>query len=95
MRQNGISILTDDFDHCYLCGGRAQCAHHIFGGPLRKISTANGFIVPLCHACHNMSDKGVHFNEQLSRMLKAEAQKEYEKEHSHDEFMKLIGRNYL
>ena len=42
-----------------------------------------------------MSDKGVHFNEQLSRMLKAEAQKEYEKEHSHDEFMKLIGRNYL
>lgn len=95
MRQNGISILTDDFDHCYICGGMAQCAHHIFGGPLRKISTANGFIVPLCHACHNMSDKGVHFNEQLSRMLKAEAQKEYEKEHSHDEFMKLIGRNYL
>ena len=35
------------------------------------------------------------FNEQLSRMLKAEAQKEYEKEHSHEEFMNLIGRNYL
>ena len=97
MRQNGISTLTDDFDHCYLCGSRAQCVHHIFGGPLRQISEKWGFKVPLCYRHHNDPScrEAVHFNANISRMLKAEVQKEFEKTHSHEEFMNLIGRNYL
>lgn len=92
------SILTDDFDHCYICGvlGKPHM-HHIFGGPLRQISEKWGFKVPLCYRHHNDPScrEAVHFNANISRMLKAEVQKEFEKTHSHEEFMNLIGRNYL
>lgn len=41
------SILTDDFDHCFMCGTPGiQHVHHIFGGPLRKVSEKWGFKVP-------------------------------------------------
>ena len=32
---------------------------------------------------------------ELINRLKKECQEEFEKTHTHDEFMKLIGRNYL
>lgn len=94
------SIITDDLENCYLCKKqyrltRRECIHHIYGGPLRKISERNGFTVPLCHKCHNMSDKAVHFNKKLDLELKKTCQRIFEETHSRQEFMKLIGRNYL
>ena len=89
------SIMTTDFDHCYLCGAPAECVHHIFFGPNRKISEREGFIVPLCNRCHNLSEEAVHFNHFKDRKLKMMCQAEYERTHSHGEFMRLIGRNYL
>ncbi len=90
------SILTDDMESCYLCGRAREAVHHIyFGTALRKISDKNGFIVPLCANCHNMSDKAVHFDKAKDLALKQACQREYEKLHTHEEFMKLIGRNYL
>lgn len=92
------SILTDDFDHCYICGVLVKPhIHHIFGGPLRKVSEKYGLKVPLCYRHHNDPScrEAVHFNAGMSRMLKREAQKEFEKRQGHDAFMKIIGRNYL
>lgn len=89
------SLMTDNWDNCYICGGRAEACHHIFGGPNRRISEREGFTVPLCNRCHNMSDSGVHFNHPLDRRLKKLAQKRYEERHSREEFIRLIGRNYL
>lgn len=82
---------------CWVCGTESNLhEHHIFfGSGLRKISEKNGFKVWLCAFHHNMSDKGVHFDKKLDKFLKRICQLTYEKEHSHEEFMRLIGRNYL
>lgn len=42
-----------------------------------------------------MSDAGVHFNRDLDLHLKQEQQREYERTHSREGFMRLIGKNYL
>lgn len=90
-----ILVQPEDWDECCVCGRRAEACHHIFGGPNRKISDREGFTVPLCNRCHNMSDNGVHFNMSLDRFMKRWAQKKYEETHTREEFLKLIGRNYL
>lgn len=90
------SIITEDMGHCYLCGGPKECIHHIiYGAGRRKIADQNGFIVPLCNRCHNMSDTSVHFNKTIDRDLKAICQSVYEESHSRVEWMMLVGRNYL
>ena len=42
-----------------------------------------------------MSDKGIHFDKDFDLKVKRECQMEYEKTHTRQEFMALIGRNYL
>lgn len=69
--------------------------HHIFGGALRPISDENGFTVWLRGDFHNLSKHGVHFDRQLDIALKAACQAEYETKHSREDWMNLIGRNYL
>lgn len=92
-----FSILTDDLEHSYLSGIPTNVIHHIYGGNgRRKISEREGFIVPLTPAEHNMSSRGVHFNKKLDLWLKQLCQEKYEKMgHSREEFIKLVGRNYL
>lgn len=93
------SILTDDFDTCYLCGktlgpGMREI-HHVFGGANRDNSEKYGLIVPLCHDCHNEPPLGVHHNKGRRLKLQAEAQNEFEKEYSSAEFMGIFGRDYI
>lgn len=90
------SILQSSRE-CWFCGrvdGLER--HHIYGGnPNRRISETNGFVVWLCHDHHNEPPYGVHFNREMSLALKRECQTAFEKTHSREEFMRLIGRNYL
>ena len=81
---------------CYITGRTDNLhKHHIFGGSNRKKSEANGFYVYLIPELHNMSDAGVHFNKKLDMQLKRDCQRKYEETHSREEFMHLIGRNFL
>lgn len=82
---------------CYLTGaeGIPLHKHHIYGGPNRRISEANGFWIYLIPRLHNMSNDGVHFNAGLDLKLKQECQLKYEETHTREEFMELIGRSYL
>lgn len=82
---------------CYFCHTTYNLhCHHVFEGTAnRKISEKNGFKAWLCAEHHNMSNNSVHFNREMSLILKRLYQKEYEKTHSREEFIKLIGRNYL
>ena len=90
------SILTKNKESCYLCEGRAECVHHIYyGSKQRAASDKNGFVVPLCNRCHNMGDNSVHFNPKKDLFLKQRCQKEFEKTHTREEFMRIIGKNYL
>lgn len=85
---------------CYVCNKmgldtKAQCVHHVYGGPLRKVSDRNGFWVYLCHKHHNLSNFGVHFDRELDRKVKEDCQRAYEQENDRASFMALVGKNYL
>lgn len=90
------SILQSE-KQCYFTGETGPLhKHHIFfGSGLRKISEENGFWVWLTPRLHNMSNDGVHFNQERNLRLKKACQKKYEETHTREEFMALIGRNYL
>ena len=88
--------MTDDLSISYLSGRPAECIHHVFGGSGRRtISEKHGFIIPLTNDEHNMSDNGIHFNKEMDLKIKKLCQKKYEETHSREEFIKLIGKNYI
>jgi hypothetical protein len=70
---------------------------HIYAGGRRKISEREGFWVYLIGRLHNQSDDGVHGKNghALDMKLKQDCQRKYEEKHSREEFMLLIGKNYL
>lgn len=80
--------------YCYNCGIETGLhLHHIYYGTgKRKISDKNGFTCWLCWRCHNAVHDG---SSALGTLLKVECQMVFELEHSREEFMKIIGRNYL
>ena len=69
--------------------------HHIYDGPNRQNSEAEGLKVYLCLDHHIMGPEAVHNNHKNMRILHRDGQRAYERTHSRAEFMSLIGRNYL
>ena len=96
---NKKSILQGDTKECYITGSTYNLhKHHIyFGNPLRRISEENGFWVYLMGELHNPSNEGVHGKNghALDLKLKQDCQRKYEETHSREEFIKLIGMNFL
>jgi len=89
------SILQSSKE-CYITGATTELhKHHIFFGPRRSASERYGLWVWLRADWHNMADYGVHFSRVLDLRLKQKAQEEFEHTHSHEEFMRIIGKNYL
>lgn len=89
------SILQGD-KRCYICGNTYNLhEHHIFFGSNRRNSEKHGFKVWLCGPHHNLSNEGVHFDRTLDLYLKRQCQKAFEKTHSREEFLNIIGKNYL
>lgn len=92
------SILQND-KRCYFTGSTENLhRHHIFFGKRnRKISDQNGFWVWLRYDRHvaNSPWATPHNCREVDLMLKRECQKKFEETHSREEFMALIGTNYL
>ena len=96
------SIMQTDKE-CYLCrkyfdisNDRGLHLHHIYEGTgNRPRSTEMGAVIYLCAKHHNMSNYGIHFNKDVDLMVKQECQRKFEEAHTREEFMQLIGRNYL
>lgn len=83
---------------CYITGSTYNLhRHHIYAGSRRKISEEQGFWVYLTGALHNQSNEGVHGKDghALDLKLKQDCQRKFEENHSREEFIELIGRNYL
>lgn len=78
------TIMTDNTDKCYVCGGVAVDMHHCLHGADKKLSEEYGLLVPLCRQCH---EKVHHTGGEYDRMLKKEAQRQY--------LIKIFGRCYL
>ena len=90
------SILQDE-KVCFLCGREYGLEkHHIFAGVAnRRISEAEGLWCWLCgETCHRGID-GAQYDSEKNLYLKQMAQAAYEQTHSHDQWMKLIRKNYL
>ena len=83
---------------CFICSkSYGLHNHHIyFGVGKRPISERNGFKVWLCYE-HHEGTYGVHGTKghELDLFLKQICQKRYEETHSRDNFIHLIGRNYI
>lgn len=88
--------ILNNLSRCYFCGRPTQAIHEIYFGKNRLTSIKNGFCVGLCAWHHNLGGKDcVHENRQMDLKLKRLYQTEYEKNHSREDFIKLIGRSYL
>lgn len=74
---------------CEFCGKYAKKLdpHEVYGGSNRKISIKNKFVKLICRKCHS--------DEKIIKQLRIDTQKEYEKNHTREEFIALIGKSYL
>ena len=92
-----MKSIMHDGKRCYLCGSdRNLDWHHVFGGANRKWSEKYGLTVRLCHhSCHIFGPYSAHKCKEVSDSLKRKGQEAFEKTHSHEEFMRVFGRNYL
>lgn len=92
------SIMQDE-KKCFFTGSTEELdCHHIYHGyGNRKVSDENGFWVWLRHDYHiaDSTNETPHNNIETDLYLKRECQKKFEETHSREEFMELIGRNYL
>ena len=86
-RQRDKEIIKSGI--CENCGKFSQRLdpHEIYGGSNRKRSIKYKFIKLLCRECHS--------NENIINQLRIDTQKEYEKTHTKEEFIKLIGKSYI
>lgn len=90
------SVLKTRPGLCYLCKRQGDTAlHHVYGAFNRWMSDENGFVVFLCPLCHTESPTSAHKCRDTDLYLKRRCQAAYEKTHTRDEFMRLVGRNYL
>ena len=93
LEKTRYSIITDDLKHCYICTKKGikdipkDDLHEVYGGSNRKRSIKNGFVAPLCRKCHQ--------DNRILKFLQIFVQKEYEKTHTREEFIKLIGKSYI
>lgn len=97
------SLLQDQSNkQCYLCmlleedyNDKIVEDHHIYFGPNRRNSELYGFKVNLCIGHHRESADAVHRNREKDLILKKICQKEYERTHTRQEFVRIIGKSYL
>ena len=73
-------------EYCHKYSDRLD-PHEVYGGSNRKRSIKNKFVALLCRNCHD--------DNKVIEELKKKYQKEYEKKHTREEFIKLIGKSYI
>lgn len=94
------SILTDDLEHCIICGRPKVNKHEIFFGTAnRQISKNYGLVIPLCEEIHHnqYACKGIHFDKNLCDEWHRIGQEKFMEYYNKtiDEFRGIFGKNYL
>ena len=86
-RQRDKDIIKEGI--CEFCGNYSKKLdpHEVYGGSNRKRSIKHKFIKLICRECHS--------NEKVIAKLRIETQKEYEKTHTREDFINLIGKSYI
>lgn len=90
--RNGYAPSIIPSDHCFFCEKTETARHEVFqGSGRREICKRNGLWCNLCPDHHCL----VHDYKEWRLKLQIAFQREYEKEYTNTEFVKLIGKNYL
>ena len=86
-RQRDKEIIKEGL--CEFCDkySKRLDPHEVFGGSNRKRSIEHKFVKLLCRKCHDDKD--------VIKQLRIETQKEYEKTHTRQEFINLIGKSCI
>lgn len=92
LERNRFSVLTDDLEHCILCGKKKNDLHEVFGGRNRLNSIKYNLVLPLCRECHSLNQSNPFFNDYWHR----QGQEYFECNiGTRDDFIRIFRRNYL
>lgn len=61
--------------------------HEVYGGCNRQRSIRHKFVALICRECHQ--------NEKVIQELKIKYQKEFEKQHTREDFIQIIGKSFI
>lgn len=94
--------MRNEYRICAICGRNGSCdpldRHHVFGGPLRKLSEKFGAVVDLCHdRCHENGPMAVHRCRETADALKRETQLRIMDEQGWtlDDWRSVFGKSYI
>jgi 5-methylcytosine-specific restriction endonuclease McrA len=92
-----LEVIERDGGCCVVCGNPNFSIHHVFAGNNRKTSNQHSEMMTLLCYEHHQGTNGVHGKNghELDEQMKRDAQRRFEETHSRQEFMDLIGKNYL
>lgn len=94
-RSDSVMANYEDGPYCYFTGYRSGLQiHHIMNGPLRSWSDKNGLWIYVRADVHNKLHSTPE-GRKVMDYLKSLAQLEYERAHTHEEWMEHVGKNYL
>lgn len=88
------SIITNDMEHCYICGSPNPQIHHCMNGANKKNSEKYGLIVPLCMT-HHTGMFGVHTHPDRMLEMRRLAQRKFEETHTREEWIEIFGKSYF
>lgn len=89
-----FSILTNDMDHCFICGALRHSIHEIYFGKNRVNSMKWGCCVPLC-LNHHTGKEGVHNCPTLDIRLKQMCQLKFNEVYPDINFVSIFYKNYI
>lgn len=90
-----FSIITNDLDHCIICGAKKDNLHEVFYGSYRHLSIKYGLVIPLCLKHHTMGKFAIHNDRELDLYYKRLAQTIFMSRYSYELFIKEFKINYL
>lgn len=91
LEKGRYSIICPKLDKCFVCGEPIVDIHEVFGGRNRVQSIKHGLCLPLCRKHHREITNNAEMDLYMKRMF----QLHFEETHSRDEWLAIIGKNYL
>ena len=91
MERNRTSILTNDMNHCYICGAKKDHIHEICFGKNRLNSIKYGLVIPVCFNCHVKIHEDINLQDRHHRI----AQKKFNEVYPDLDFVEIFKKNYL
>ena len=91
IEKNRYSIITNNFNECYLCNEKKSDIHETIGGCNRIKSIKWGLTIPICRRCHRQLED----DQELKSSIQKLGQKVFEAKYNHELFMQEFKKNYL